>query len=194
MEPVAREYYKNIMMEKHSNLVFCEKGLHVRAICPFLGASPDGIVSFSYHAEKLLEIKCPFKYRNIISGCEQNKDFPIDDNKEMKQNHRYYDQVQLQMLVCSKTMCDFFVYISSAPEENFLITVPCNYGLLEKLLNNLKTKFMNVILPETVSRGSEKNDRRTYCICRRQSFGKMTACSNPHCKISLSLCSNDSWT
>ena len=80
-------------------------------------------------------------------------------------------------------MCDFFVYISGAPEESFLITVPCNYGLLEKLLNDLRTKFMRAILPEMVSRGSEKNDRRIYCICRRQSFGKMIVCSNPHCKI-----------
>ena len=70
---------------------------------------------------------------------------------EMKLNHRYYYQVQLQMFVCSKTICDFFVYISSAPEESFLITVPCNYGLLEKLLNDLKAKFMKVILPEIVS-------------------------------------------
>jgi len=86
------------------HLVACETGLHVRAICTFLGASPDGIVSCSYHAERLLEIKCPFKYKNSISGWEQDKDFPIDENIEMKPNHRYYYQVQLQMFVCSKTM------------------------------------------------------------------------------------------
>ena len=135
----------NVMMEKHSNLVVCETGLHVRAICPFLGASPDRIASCSCHAEKILETKCPFKYRNSICGWEQDRDFPVDENYEMKQNHRYFYQVQLQMLVCSKTMCDFFVYISSAPEESFLITVPYNYGLLEKLLNDFKTKFMTVI-------------------------------------------------
>ena len=157
MEPVAREYYKNIMVE-HSNLVVCETGLHVRAICPFLGASPDWIVSCSCHAESLLEIKCPFKYRNSISGWEQDKDLPIDENKKMKQNHIHYYQIQLQIFVCNKKMCGFFIYISGAHEESFLITVPCNYGLLEKLLNDLKTKFMRAILPEIVSRGSEQND------------------------------------
>jgi len=104
MEPVARQYYKNTMMEKHSNLVVCETGLNVKAICPFLGASPDGIVSCSCHTERLLEIKCPFKYRDSISGWEQDKDFPIDENMEMKPNHRYYYQAQLQMFVCSKTI------------------------------------------------------------------------------------------
>jgi len=104
MEPVARQYYKKTMMEKHSNLVVCETGLNVKAICPFLGASPDGIVSCSCHTERLLEIKCPFKYRDSISGWEQDKDFPIDENMEMKPNHRYYYQAQLQMFVCSKTI------------------------------------------------------------------------------------------
>ena len=107
MEPVAREYYKNIMMEKHSNLLACETGLHVRLICLSLGASPGGIVSHSFPAERLLEMKFPFKYRNSISGWEQDKDLTIHENMEMKQNHRYYYQVQLKMLVCSKTMCDF---------------------------------------------------------------------------------------
>jgi len=119
LEPVAREYYMNII-ERHSNLVACETGLHVRAICTFLGASPDGIVSCSYHAERLLEIKCPFKYKNSISGWEQDKDFPIDENIEMKPNHRYYYQVQLQMFVCSKTMMWFFCLYIKCPWGKFL--------------------------------------------------------------------------
>ena len=76
MEPVAREYYKNIMME-HSSLVVCETGLYVRAICPFLGASPDEIVSCNCHAERLLEIKYPLSTEIVSVVGNRTKTFPL---------------------------------------------------------------------------------------------------------------------
>ena len=36
---------------------------------PFLGASPDGLVSCDCCGEGLVEIKCPFRYRNMTPDC-----------------------------------------------------------------------------------------------------------------------------
>ena len=76
-----------------------------------------------------------------------------------------------------------FTYVSSMSDEIIFITAPCDYGLLDKLLHDRKTKFRKIVLSETVSRVSGNNEKRGYCLCRRQCLSQVVACSNPHCKI-----------
>ncbi|KAL5508851.1 hypothetical protein EMCRGX_G004107, partial [Ephydatia muelleri] len=63
-EQEAREAYANIMAVKHATFKVNPAGLRVCTRQPFLAATPDGLVSCSCCGEGLLEIKCPFKYRN----------------------------------------------------------------------------------------------------------------------------------
>ena len=79
----------------------------------FLGASPDGISQCSCHAEKkLLEVKCPFSQRETLNIDEAvtDTDFFIDTNKNLKNDHQYYAQVQCQLFVCNLEKCNFFVW------------------------------------------------------------------------------------
>nr|CAH7763522.1 unnamed protein product [Callosobruchus chinensis] len=70
-------------------------GFHLHA-CDFLGTSPDGYVS-----EKcLIEVKCPFKYRNRELLSEElsiDKNYIISFNNSswiINESHAYYHQIQ----------------------------------------------------------------------------------------------------
>jgi putative phage-type endonuclease len=81
-EPIAVDVFKQIKKQNVSgvNLVISDK-------YPWLGASPDGVVTDG----RLLEIKCPFS-RKIING---------------KTPYCYWIQVQIQLEVCNIEECHF---------------------------------------------------------------------------------------
>ena len=92
-EPVARAAYEEIFCRQHYNAKVVQTGFHVNANIPFLGASPDGLVSCSCHPDRVLEIKCPYKYQHGFSMWETDRDFPINAERQMKKNHQYFYQM-----------------------------------------------------------------------------------------------------
>ena len=182
-EPVARSHYiDNYSKDHNSSLKVKEVGLVVRADVPFLGASPDGIVSCSCHTTRLLEIKCPFKYKDDFKGWETDDKFPINKDYLIKKSHPYYCQIQLQMYLCDLNLCD--LYIFSPASGAISCTVERDNEIIGQMLNKFRELFMSVILPEIITRKRDfarENDRKLYCICRRPSFGPMIGCDNPSC-------------
>lgn len=67
----------------------------VHPTLPWLGASPDGYLSF----DALIEIKCPFGLRDKL------KPVPF---KTIEQQPHYYAQMQIQMLVTGRELCYFW--------------------------------------------------------------------------------------
>ena len=62
-EENARQDYKMMEMKKsHVHFEVQKAGLLISTKYPFLGATPNGIVSCSCCRTGLLEIKCPYKY------------------------------------------------------------------------------------------------------------------------------------
>ena len=114
-ETVAKKRYKAYMkLKQKKNVKVLESGL---VVCPnysFIGASPDGFVS-SEEGSYLLEIKCPYKWRNskITEACKDPDFYCNSDengNITLKTNHRYFTQIQGQMGVCKMDMCHFVVF------------------------------------------------------------------------------------
>jgi hypothetical protein len=83
---------------------------------PHLGASPDGRVldRSSENPLGLLEIKCPYKFRDILPKDAANeRDFcleNVDGKLNLKINHPFYYQVQGQRAITQVEWCDFVVY------------------------------------------------------------------------------------
>ena len=57
-EKKAQELYLKFQKLDHINLCIAESGLVINSRWPFIGASPDGIVSCGCYETKILEIKC----------------------------------------------------------------------------------------------------------------------------------------
>ena len=77
---------------------------------PFLAATPDGVVSCSCCGEGLLEIKCPFKYRNSQPASIEDESTKVGSEVTLDKKHDYYYQVQGQMAIWKKPYCDFICW------------------------------------------------------------------------------------
>ena len=107
-------------------------GLFVSLTEPYLAASPDGI-----HDDRVVEVKCPFKKE--VRECDsilKSGYSPLceDENghANLRTNHPYYYQVQLQMLCAEKAMCDFVVFterdmcvVSVLRDDEFIEDMVC---------------------------------------------------------------------
>lgn len=78
----------------------------------FLGTSPDGYIS----ERCLIEVKCPFKFRNekILQEVLTKKNYIVFyENNEivLNENHNYYHQIQGALHITNKDMCYLVVWI-----------------------------------------------------------------------------------
>jgi len=112
MESIAVEKYVNVMRRRrHRQLKVDRCGLFVCSDVPYIGASPDRLVSCSCCGDGLLEVKCPYSCagkppsHEVLDYLEDN-----DDLVKLKMSHSYYFQVQGQLAMTDRDYCDFFVF------------------------------------------------------------------------------------
>ena len=90
-----------------------------------LAGSPDGIVVDPNDASKylgLVEIKCPYKCarEHIRSGADWAKFLHyLDNSNRLISTHDYYHQIQGQLWATNLEWCDFIVYRTLNPADQF---------------------------------------------------------------------------
>lgn len=133
------------------NQIFVEaSGLVVSIDFPFLACSPDGIVSVSTSTDKgLVEIKCPHRCQNTLlaSVGVQDRSFCLSSNDgklALRQNHPYYYQVQMSLLVTNFLWADFVVW---TPLELYIERIERDNDLLLAMGPRLEEFYMNHLLP-----------------------------------------------
>lgn len=118
---------------------------------PHLAATPDFILSCDCHGDVPVEIKCPFTMKNshslIIDMAKMLNVFVCAKNGELtlRENHEYYYQVQLQILLMNSTFGYFVVW---SPYDLWFIEITRNETFLHSRLLKAEIFFLNVILPE----------------------------------------------
>jgi hypothetical protein len=107
-EPLAREHVEQLL-----DIKIDECGLMIDFATPYLGCSPDGIIS---DVKGIVEIKCPASAKDMtISEAIKNKKIDYlevvnNEVKNLKQNHNYHFQVQGQLHIMQKEYCLFIIY------------------------------------------------------------------------------------
>ena len=103
-EDKARQQFLKSHKYHHRKCSIDTPGLIVSHSHPFLGASPDGILTCSKCPDQaLIEIKCLSSKRNFQPGtalvlskvCTKKSDGSL----EIRKNHTYYTQIQGQMAI-----------------------------------------------------------------------------------------------
>ena len=64
-EVSAKQEYVQLMKSDHQNFSLPDNGLVISKNYPNLGASPDGIIDCSCCGSGIIEVKCPYKYRDV---------------------------------------------------------------------------------------------------------------------------------
>lgn len=115
-ESVTRSKYE----EEHPNFNITKLGLIVWSEIPWLGFSPDGGV----WPHNLIEIKCPRsgKFQTAFLAASEMDCFMDDGNGNLffKQNHKYFDQMQLGMFLLNLKECHLIRDLKNAYFLNIL--------------------------------------------------------------------------
>ena len=106
-------YLENYFQPSGDEEMLRKAGFYIGDPC-FIGASPDGIIEREGNIYKIIEIKCPFSFRNssVEEACTK-KDFYCtieDDLLHLKKTHFYYYQIQGVVSITGAAECDFIVW------------------------------------------------------------------------------------
>lgn len=190
-EDLARNEYLEKMNKSHEDAEVFLSGLILNPNFPFLGASPDGILSCNCCPQRLLEIKCPFKYRFQSPTSEDalsDKAYCLrtDENNKISLDchHSYYTQIQGHLLISGFDICDFVCWTTKGL---FIETIHKDKLHLAAVLPKLRKMFSKYILPELLTHHLKEKIHDTmeaeYCYCRKGEEGRMIACDNVNCII-----------
>lgn len=155
-ETAAVAKYKQFLTS-HKDVTVEKCGLVINADFAFMGASTDAFVSCACCGNGVVEVKCPYKYRdNTIPEYMDAKDscFELGANGiQLKRNHAYYYQVQAQLHVCDVRYCDFVV--CTFPSDEATIAVVRTYkdaSFWEECFKKAACFFRVCILPELLGK------------------------------------------
>ena len=149
-ESVARQIYVTNQSKPHRNVTVESSGLMVSTKYPYLGASPDGIVKCSCCPNHVLEIKCPYAYKDkdIEFICSQRDYHLYKDNGRvlLKKTSPWFTQVQMQMYLANCDSCDLAVYTKVAPYLT-IVKIAFDGEWWLKQLPVLEKFFMTLVWP-----------------------------------------------
>ena len=202
-EQIAYDAYKSQFSSLHSNFHLSKSGLVIHVDHPFMGASPDGLISCSCCGNGVLEIKCPYscKDKSFVTKSNESSFFLTNENGTLLLNvyHAYYFQVQAQMKFCSLSYSDFVVW---REEELFVQRIYLDEPFITIALEKASTFIKVGILPELTAKWytrepstfstniitfmheeSESELKEEWCYCRKGSSGQMICCDSKDCPI-----------
>ena len=189
-ESQAKAAFIEYMEKEHDEFISEDIGLVLCHDFPFLAASPDGVAKCSCHGISMVEIKCPYKYRFSSPTDEQaltDRNYCLNENG-LKSNHKYYCQVQTQLLVTNSEICHFVVWTPVAfavmqvrRDQKYIDTI------LEKAQQFVKLHLVPELISQKLKFASEDDecftDGKQLCSCGKPGYGKMIACYNDDCTV-----------
>ncbi|XP_065664036.1 uncharacterized protein LOC101237261 isoform X2 [Hydra vulgaris] len=156
-------------------------GFCIDSNMPWIGASPDGIVTCDCCGSGVLEIKCPYSLRekSLLTEIKSGSFYVFEDNNLyfLKKDHKYYFQVQLEIRVTLSQYCDFMIW---TPTEFLVIRIKPEVDFIDEVLKKVTMFWEQEILPELLTQRiettklkkpnkkcSSPKKQTLYCICKR---------------------------
>ena len=119
----AVEKFCTLYSQTHKDVNVMECGLFLCESMPYVGGSPDRIVSCSCCGKVYLEVNCPSSISHT-SPLDQNISLPYlkRDNGDLALNkrHTYHTQCQVQMASSGIDKCYFFVWTAHGTFQEML--------------------------------------------------------------------------
>lgn len=141
--------FENSARKEYSELfkkTVVECGFVIHPKYPWLGYTPDGVIFENGKPEKLLEIKCFYKAKDMpVTDCL--KEIPYLDKKTglLRQKHKYYGQIQMGMLILNLDSCDFVIY-GSFDKSLYVLNVPFDQIFALEMVKNASSVYITKML------------------------------------------------
>lgn len=147
-----------MQLAKQTGIAIEPCGLFLDEDLPFLGATPDGIIS----DDTIVEVKCPISaYKlGLDEAIEKKKiNFWLKDKgcSKLNKNHNWYYQVQGQLHISKRQKCLFAVWSSETEELKTELILKDDMFWHNKMKDKLEAFYMKCLLPEIVDPRSTRN-------------------------------------
>lgn len=155
-EEDAREDYVKKRLLDDPSVKVVESGMFIHTQLPGLSCSPDGMVVSHNNTPKLLEIKCPYKLRDIppndfdklipkerLSGYYLKRS--ANNKIYLNRNHGYYDQIQMNLGIIGVKECDLVVW---SKEGTVILPIAFDEPRWTSIKNKLQSFHWNYQVPE----------------------------------------------
>ena len=114
-----------------------------------VGATPDGMLTCDCCGDGVLEVKCPYCYKDDLPETDESK-FCMNKNNDgtwsLKHNHTYYYQIQLQLHVCH---VDFVVWSENGIAIQRVLK---DEAFIQSNMQIAQSFFKYAVLPEVVGK------------------------------------------
>ena len=210
-EEIAVDAYKSKAAKEHVDHQVAKAGFFLDCDLPFIGASPDGIISCKCCGAGVLEVKCPFHVRDGLPEGDDSGNFCMvntDSGWSLKRDHSYFYQVQTQLHVCKLTYADFVVWTETGlvverihEDASFCDDLVGDvhhffkYGVLPEIIGKWYSRKpiadSDGVVPVVLNRDGVDDDEdyeKLWCFCQQPSFGRMIQCDDEQCTITWFHC------
>ena len=176
------------MSTLHEDLSITSCGFYVSVKYPFLGASPDALIDCKCCGQGVVKVNCPLCAweSSLTEAARGSQNFCLqqcsDGKYELKHEHDYYYQCQLQMFVTNHSFCDF-IHVVWTEKELHIECLALDDALIRSALPTAKKFFNMCILPELLGSGTrptkandepqESEDNGLWCHCKEKKGGDM---------------------
>lgn len=131
------------ILQQHEQVIVQPTGLWLHQ-CGFIGASPNVLIE----KDDIVEVKCPFKYRNSKLSDEIMKNqsyiiYKIKNEIFVNQNHNYWYQIQGQLYMTMRKICFLVVW---SPDESIIVQILKDENWSTNLLI-IKSSYFEHYLP-----------------------------------------------
>ena len=110
-EKLVLDAYRVMKENQHLNFHMVDCGFFTSTDYPFVGTSPEFLISCDCCGEGCVEVECPYCKRNdtVDEASNSEPKFYIQSGS-LSITHPYYAQIETQMNVCNRKYCDFFLW------------------------------------------------------------------------------------
>ena len=148
-EASALQRYCEVSQTTHTNFTCKESGFTINPNMPYMGASPDSVVSCDCCGIGVVEVKCPYCLRKSVLSDKADSLVVIGGKLQLSKKHAHYYQVQTQLFVCDRKYADYVVWTEC---DVHIERIERDEQLWNHVEPRAKAFFVQAILPELVGK------------------------------------------
>ena len=148
-EPIALEVFFKKYKKSHKNARIYTTGLTLYKEAPYIGGSPDALVSCDCCSQPaLIEIKCPARLLQVGLTSWRLLEY-LDEGQNLCKNHTYFHQINLYLGIFNLEKAHFVVY---AKQEVLSKVINFDKEFFEYQIKNLKEYYLTRYLPSLLGK------------------------------------------